>query len=113
MYLTEYEKEEIKSYKDVYYIGHKAYLRKYKENHNFRDQKNNYKPIIGDHVAYRFEIVKILGSGAFGKVLEVIDHKSSDSKKRKYALKILKKSDDLYDQFKLEIKILKIVKQNP
>lgn len=54
MYLTEYEKEEIKNYKDVFYIGHKAYLRKYKENQNYRDQKNNYKPIIGDHIAYRF-----------------------------------------------------------
>ena len=85
----------------MYYIGHKAYLRKYKEQNNFRDQKNNYKPIVGDHIAYRFEIVKILGSGAFGKVLEVIDHKSSETRKKKYALKILKKSDDLYDQFKL------------
>ena len=45
--------------------------------------------------------------------MEVIDHKSADSKKRKYALKILKKSEDLYEQFKLEIRILKLVKQNP
>ncbi len=67
-------------------------MRKYKEQINFRDQKNNYKPIVGDHIAYRFEIVKILGSGAFGKVLEVVDHKFPDSKKKKYALKILKKS---------------------
>ncbi len=42
-----------------------------------------------------------MGSGAFGKVLEVIDHKSTDNKKKKYALKILKKSEDLYEQFKL------------
>ena len=34
----------------------------------FKDKEENYKPIIGDHIAYRFQIVKILGSGAFGKV---------------------------------------------
>lgn len=35
----------------------------------FNDAKGNYKPLIGDHIGYRFEIIKILGSGAFGKVL--------------------------------------------
>ena len=39
---------------------------KYKE--SFRDKDNNYKPLVGDHIAYRFEIMKVLGSGAFGKV---------------------------------------------
>lgn len=52
----------------------------------FNDAKGNYKPLIGDHIGYRFEIIKILGSGAFGKVLEVYDHKS----KKNFALKILK-----------------------
>jgi hypothetical protein len=27
-YLTDFEKVEIKKYKDIYYIGHKAHLRK-------------------------------------------------------------------------------------
>jgi serine/threonine protein kinase len=49
-----------------------------------------------------------LGSGAFGKVLEVLDHKYS----RHYALKILKVSDELYEQFKLEVRILKTVKEH-
>jgi len=30
-YLTEFERNEIKKYKDVYYIGHKAHLRKVRE----------------------------------------------------------------------------------
>ena len=63
---------------------------------------------MGDHIGYRFEIMKIIGSGAFGKVLEVMDHKHN----RKYALKILKISDELYQQFKLEIKILKMAKEH-
>lgn len=56
---------------------------------NFRDKENNYKALVGDHIGYRFEVLKILGSGAFGKVLEVMDHKHG----KKYALKILKTSD--------------------
>lgn len=41
-------------------------------------------------------------------MLEVLDHKYN----RHYALKILKVSDELYEQFKLEIKILKVVKEH-
>lgn len=41
--------------------------------------------------------------------MEVMDHKHG----RKYALKILKVSKELYDQFKLEVKILKLVKDHP
>ena len=52
--------------------------------------------------------MRILGSGAFGKVLEVMDHKNQ----RKYALKILKVSEELYEQFKLEVKILKLAKEH-
>ena len=37
-----------------------------------------------------------------------MDHKNQ----RKYALKILKVSEELYEQFKLEVKILKIVKEH-
>jgi hypothetical protein len=113
-YLTELEKTEIKKYKDVYYIGHKAHLRKVagppmQHKDGFRDKENNYKALVGDHIGYRFEIIRVIGSGAFGKVLEVMDHKHS----RKYALKILKVSEELYQQFKLEIKILKLVKDQP
>ena len=49
-----------------------------------------------------------MGSGAFGKVLEVYDHKN----KKTLALKILKDSEELYEQFKLEIKIMKIVREH-
>ena len=37
------------------------------------------------------------------------DHKN----KKTLALKILKDSEELYDQFKLEIKIMKIVREHP
>ena len=37
-----------------------------------------------------------------------MDHKHS----KKYALKILKVSEELYQQFKLEVRILKLVKEH-
>ena len=50
----------------------------------------------------------MLGSGAFGKVLEVYDHKN----KKTLALKILKENQELYEQFRLEIKLLKIAREH-
>lgn len=42
-------------------------------------------------------------------MLEVFDHKH----RRKYALKILKISTELHNQFKLEISIMKMAKEHP
>ena len=50
-----------------------------------------------------------MGSGAFGKVLEVFDHKT----KKSYALKILKESEELYEQFQLEVSVLKVARDHP
>ncbi len=41
---------------------------------------------IFDHLAYRYEILEVLGSGCFGQVLKVFDHK----KKEFSAIKIIR-----------------------
>ena len=35
-----------------------------------------YRYYIGDHVAYRYEIMSSINKGAFGEVLKVFDHKN-------------------------------------
>ena len=41
----------------------------------YDDEEGNYKGIKGDHIAYRFEIMSLLGNGSFGNVFKVFDHK--------------------------------------
>ena len=32
--------------------------------------------ITGDHIAYRYEILELLGKGSFGQVIRAYDHKT-------------------------------------
>ena len=77
--LLPYEMDEIYGYEEIFYIGHP----------DFKNSKPTYfYDIINprDHILYRYEILKILGSGNYGKVIEAYDHKT----KRKVAIKVLK-----------------------
>jgi len=92
--LTHYEKKEIAKYSEVYYLGtpESKDQRNLKNILNSRSNSMNtsgnnytfdrngggglYKVIQGDHIAYRYEVIKELDRGAFGQVLKCIDHKS-------------------------------------
>lgn len=56
-----------------------------------------------DHIAFRFQIIKALGSGAFGVCYLVYDHKT----KQECALKIIRKEERFQRQAKKEYQILK------
>lgn len=48
-----------------------------KENNNGFDRHGGfYKIFVGDHLAYRYEILQELDRGAFGQVVRCIDHKT-------------------------------------
>jgi len=106
--LSDYEKAEILDYKEVYYMG----LRVPKEklgsgpNFGFDDEKGDYKLYKGDHIAFRFEIKKLLGKGSFGQVCECFDHK----KKETVAIKIIKNQKRFEHQAGVEIKVLHALK---
>ena len=54
------------------------------------------------HVAYRYKILRVLGKGYFGQVLEVYDHKT-----KQYAtLKIVRNERRFLQQANTEVKIL-------
>nr|XP_057911943.1 dual specificity tyrosine-phosphorylation-regulated kinase 4-like isoform X1 [Doryrhamphus excisus] len=80
--LTAYEQNEIREYRHVWYVGEKAKKpRRSKEvtsedGESFDDSKGFYKVRVGDHLAYRFEVLGVMGSGLAGKVLKCKDHKA-------------------------------------
>ena len=80
--LTEYERDEIVLYEEIYFLGQgcNKCSGKYTENHG------DYIGLIGDHIAYKYEIIKLLGKGAFGQVFECIDRKEQEH----VAIKIIK-----------------------
>jgi len=41
---------------------------------------------VGDSIAYKYEVISLLGRGSFGKVVRAFDHK----KKEHVAIKIIK-----------------------
>ena len=76
--LTDYEKTEILDYTDVYYLGrlnNKIKPNPIGINSGFDDERGDYLLVAGDHIAYRYEILKMLGKGNFGQVALCEDHK--------------------------------------
>jgi dual specificity tyrosine-phosphorylation-regulated kinase 2/3/4 len=109
--LTKFELSELLDYQEIYYLGLKSdkILPVLKlHNMGFDDEKSDYKVIIGDHLAYQYEIIELLGKGAFAQVCRCWDHKS----KREVAVKIIKSQKIFYEQGQNELKILSFLKNN-
>ena len=68
--MTDYEKGEILDYKRVFFVGPEAKkikgspLNQY--NYGYDDERGDYKVVMKDHIAYRYEVVDFLGKGSFG-----------------------------------------------
>lgn len=123
--LSPYERAEILKYKEIYYFGESAYKLQAHDEQIYVDERyfadafeiffidvlffffrNDYKAIRYDHIAYRYEILDILGKGSFGQVLKVYDH----MKKEEKALKIIRNEPKFHYQAKIEIRILKFMR---
>lgn len=110
--LTDYEKGEILDYKSIYFLAldaekvHGSPLKDY--NCGYDDERGDYNVIIGDHIAYRFEIVDFLGKGSFGQALKCFDHK----RKNFIALKIIRSKKKFQYQATVEVKILRHLREN-
>ncbi|KAK8843784.1 hypothetical protein M9Y10_024856 [Tritrichomonas musculus] len=103
--LTSYELDEIMIYDEIYYLGQKS--KKIKPNstglnHGYDDDNHHYKAVIGDQLAYRFEIRAVLGKGVYGEVLRCYDHKT----KTNVAVKVIINCENMRQQGELEISIL-------
>lgn len=108
--LTNYEKEEIKPFQGhVYYDGHKCKNKIAVNDLKYcKDINGGYVCHSSDHIYYRYELIRGIGKGAFGKVYLVFDHKEKKHK----ALKIIRSERRFYQQARMEAAILKTLNKN-
>ena len=104
-YLTPHEQSEITQYKTIYFFGNKGVC---KFNGRFTSKKGIYRGLNGDHLHYRYEILKVLGRGSFGIVFKCWDHKQSEL----VAVKIIKSKEKYRVAGELESFILDKVKEH-
>ena len=113
--LTEFEKTEILEYPSIYFIGASTAQKiqgspHLEFNFGYDDESGDYKIVTGDHIGYRYEVVKFLGKGSFGTALQCIDHKT----KTEIALKLVKNKRKYVYQAGVELKILQFLRdQDP
>lgn len=107
--LTAYERKEILQYQDehVYYLGLEAKSNKVINdeslpNDGFDDDNGSYIKVIHDHIAFRYEILQVIGRGSFGQVVKARDHKTNTD----VALKIIRNKKRFHQQALIEVKIL-------
>ncbi|KAI8469573.1 MAG: kinase-like domain-containing protein [Monoraphidium minutum] len=107
-YLTPYEQGEVLSYPQIYFLG-KADARKVRAgpqsglpNHGYDDDRGDYLVAPHDHVAYRYEVLGVLGRGSFGQVLRVLDYKTGAH----LALKVIRNKKRFHAQAQVELRVL-------
>ncbi|CDI97248.1 dual specificity [Echinococcus multilocularis] len=109
--LTPYEMTEILKYPHVYFVGHNAKKRQMvcasSPNFGFDDDHGSYLHTAHDHIAYRYEVLKIIGKGSFGQVVKAFDHKTNTF----VGLKMVRNERRFTKQAAEEIRILELLRE--
>ncbi|KAK8215420.1 serine/threonine protein kinase, CMGC, dual-specificity [Zalaria obscura] len=113
--LNIYEKGEIIDFKDgVYFCGTKSAKKHVGDisaagttNFGYDDERGDYNIVMGDHLAYRYEVIDVLGKGSFGQVVRCIDHKHGGL----CAVKIIRNKKRFHQQALVEVNILQKLKE--
>ncbi|KAK4104308.1 hypothetical protein N658DRAFT_522047 [Parathielavia hyrcaniae] len=111
--LNIYERGEIVDYKDVFFCGTQNAAKVVGNpqsdtpNFGYDDERGDYTIVPGDHLAYRYEIIDILGKGSFGQVVRCIDHKTGVL----VAVKIIRNKKRFHQQALVEVNILQKLRE--
>jgi dual specificity tyrosine-phosphorylation-regulated kinase 2/3/4 len=111
--LNIFERGEIVDYTDVYFSGTRVAkkiigdLAQSSTNYGYDDERGDYNIVEGDHLAYRYEVVDILGKGSFGQVVRCVDHKTGIL----VAVKIIRNKKRFHQQALVEVNILKKLRE--
>eukprot|EP01018_Ginkgo_biloba_P031312 Gb_19741 [translate_table: standard] len=106
-HLTEYEHREILSYNEIHFIGTSSQKHQASEalatcNYGYDDERGDYNIVEHDHLAYRYEVLGMLGKGSFGQVVKCHDHKYKVLR----AVKMVRNKKRFHQQALIEVKIL-------
>ncbi|KAF1924116.1 uncharacterized protein M421DRAFT_425124 [Didymella exigua CBS 183.55] len=111
--LNIFERGEIIDYKEIYFCGtknakkHVGDLNAQTANFGYDDDRGDYNIVFGDHLAYRYEVVDLLGKGSFGQVVRCIDHKTGGL----VAIKIIRNKKRFHQQALIEVNILQKLRE--
>ncbi|OCT87492.1 hypothetical protein XELAEV_18021186mg [Xenopus laevis] len=109
--LTAFEHHEIFNYPEIYFLGPNAKKRQGviggSNNGGYDDDQGSYVQVPHDHVAYRYEVLKVIGKGSFGQVVKAYDHKLHQH----VALKMVRNEKRFHRQAAEEIRILEHLKK--
>lgn len=104
--LTVFEEAEILDYQEVWFLGPEAKkvegVQGASQNNGYDDENGSYIKVIHDHLAYRYEILEVIGKGSFGQVVKAFDHKLGEM----IAIKIIRNKKRFHHQALIEVKIL-------
>ncbi|XP_054633425.1 dual specificity tyrosine-phosphorylation-regulated kinase 4 isoform X1 [Dunckerocampus dactyliophorus] len=109
--LTEFEKEEIMDYAEIWFLGLGSQKieasQAAAQNCGYDDEHGSYIRVLHDHIAYRFEVLEVIGKGSFGQVLKCLDHKNNEL----VAVKMIRNKKRFHHQALVELKILDVIKR--
>lgn len=109
--LSTFEHHEIFNNSQIYFVGPNAKKRQGvvggSNNSGYDDDQGSYILIPHDHIAYRYEVLKVIGKGSFGSVVKAYDHKSQCH----VALKLIRNEKRFHRQAAEEIRILEHLKK--
>ena len=110
--LNIFERGEIVDYPDIFFTGTinarkiVGDLGSTATNFGYDDERGDYNIIEGDHLAFRYEVVDLLGKGSFGQVVRCVDHKTGIL----VAVKIIRNKKRFHQQALVEVNILQRLK---
>ncbi|XP_039111702.1 dual specificity tyrosine-phosphorylation-regulated kinase 4 isoform X4 [Hyaena hyaena] len=109
--LSSYEQSEILGYTELWFLGLEAEKlhvtpEKFSKT-SFDDEHGSYMKVLHDHIAYRYEVLEMIGKGSFGQVAKCLDHKNNEL----VALKIIRNKKRFHHQALMELKILEALRR--